>query len=136
MTQGDDPYLGNAIVCNRKILARPGHRGNRWHFLEIMKYYIEILTEGEFTKDMYCRPLHVTFPSAQSDTFMETSTYGESPINNYKWLPITYFLGEHWFRNHRTIKDFEASPSATKMEWARGTVPSTHILIPEGSPLP
>jgi len=40
---------------------------------------------------MYCRPLRANF-IGQSDTFMTESTYGGSPINNFKWLPITHFL--------------------------------------------
>jgi hypothetical protein len=90
-----------------------------------MGYTIEIITEGKFTKDMYCRPLSASF-EGQSDTFM-TESMGGTSINNFKWLPITHFLGLCWLENDRTIQDYEKGPH-TKMEWARGNIPRSHIL--------
>lgn len=95
-----------------------------------MSYNIEILTEGTFTKDMYCRPLEASF-IGQSDTFMTESTYAGSPINNFKWTPITEVLGECWMGT--TIEEYEAKLETlvhrhVPYEWCRGNLPPSHIL--------
>lgn len=93
-------------------------------------YTIEILTEGIFTKDMYCRPLEISY-DGQSDTVLTSSTYSGTPINFMKWAPIVDILGEYWIG--KTIDEYESGIQKmhhyhVPYEWCRGNIPPSHIL--------
>ena len=98
-----------------------------------MKYFVEIVTEGVFTKNMYCRPLEIEY-WGQSDTVLTSSTYSGKPTNFMKWAPITMILGEYWIG--RSIQEYEQGISKmhhyhVPYEWCVGNLPDSHILKEE-----
>jgi hypothetical protein len=80
---------------------------------------IKISEEKDVVKgDDYCRPLALLEPAS-----VETSVYGNMPINNLKWVPVHAIYGKFW--NGKTIGEMCPKKDA---EFCRGELTKEHLL--------
>ena len=73
-----------------------------------------------------CRPLEFTDIDFGSGEYHTTSTYGRTPINNFKWIDVKCCLGEYWLDGKHTVEDFNKGPGVD-MEFAFGDFPENSV---------
>jgi hypothetical protein len=79
----------------------------------------DILMETDF-----CRPLFRSADfSSTSDTWVERNQYSGCPEDHLKWAHVFNCIGPTWYGKRISAAGFHS-----RMEFARGDIPESHIL--------
>lgn len=87
----------------------------------------DVIQKGDFV-----RYLDIEYVG-QSDTVMTSSTYGGTPINFFRWLPVEefcpFFVGKKLKKFTERMASFEKQHQpVAQYEFVRGDIPDTHKL--------